>query len=134
MDTNQLRNIFRIGRVSSVNGENCTARVVFPDKENMVSAELPVLQVGSADTKGYWVPEVDTQVLCAFLPNPAGRGINQGFILGAFYSTASMPVESDPTVRSITFPDGSCIRYDNGTIEITAATAIKLSAPRIDLN
>ena len=119
MDTNQLKNMLRVGRVSSVNGTNCTARVTFPDKEGLVSAELPVLQVGSLGTRGYWVPEVNTQVLCAFLPNPSGRGINQGFILA---------------VRSITFPDGSRIRYEGGVIEISAASAIRITAPRVDIN
>lgn len=33
----------RIGKVSSVNTEKRTARVVFEDKDKMVSAELPVL-------------------------------------------------------------------------------------------
>ncbi len=134
MDTNQLKNMLRVGRVSSVNGTNCTARVTFPDKEGLVSAELPVLQIGSLSTMGYWVPEVDTQVLCAFLPNPSGKGINTGFILGAFYSTENPPPESDPAVRSITFPDGSRIRYSDGTIEIHGALAVKITAPRIDIN
>lgn len=134
MDINQLKNMLRVGRVSSVNGANCTARVTFPDKEGLVSAELPMLQIGSLSTKGYWVPEVDTQVLCAFLPNPSGKGINTGFILGAFYSTENPPPESDPSVRSITFPDGSRIRYSGGTIEIHAASAIKITAPRVDIN
>ena len=98
MDINQLKNMLRVGRVSSVNGANCTARVTFPDKEGLVSAELPMLQIGSLSTKGYWVPEVDTQVLCAFLPNPSGKGINTGFILGAFYSTENPPPESDPAM------------------------------------
>lgn len=52
MDINQIRNMLRVGRVSSVNGAACTARVTFPDKEGLVSAELPVLQVGSPSTRG----------------------------------------------------------------------------------
>ena len=39
MDTNWLRNIIRVGRVSSVNGATCTARVVFNDAEEAVSYE-----------------------------------------------------------------------------------------------
>lgn len=134
MDTNQIRNLFRVGRVSSVNGTACTARVTFPDKEELVSAELPVLQIGSLGTRGYWVPEINTQVLCAFLPNPSGKGINQGFILGAFYSTQDRPAEQNPAIKSITFPDGSRIRYEGGVIEISAASAIKITAPRVDIN
>ncbi len=134
MDINQIKNMLRVGRVSSVNGAACTARVTFPDKEKMVSAELPVLQIGSLGTQGYWVPEVDTQVLCAFLPNPSGKGMNMGFVLGAFYSRENPPPETDPNVRSITFPDGSRLRYENGIIEIHGASAIKITAPRVDIN
>lgn len=134
MDTNYIRNLIRVGRVSTVNGAACRAKVTFPDKDNSVSAELPILQIGSNGTKGYWVPEVNTQVLCLFLPNSSGKGMSDGFILGAFYSNAAPPAESDESVRSIRFLDGSFIRYNNGTITIKAASAIKLEAPRIDLN
>ena len=107
-----IRDIFRIGKVSSVNGAACTVRVTFPDKDDMVSAELPIVVVGSHGTKGYWVPEVDTQVLCCFLPNPSGRGMNDGFVLGGFYSTEDPPEESDPKVRCIKLPDGCYIKFD----------------------
>ena len=127
MDIKQIRDIFRIGRVSSVNAANCTARVTFPDKDDtagkgLVSQELPIIVVGSHGTLGYWVPEVDTQVLCCFLPNPAGTGMNEGFI-------------QDENVRSIRFPDGSFFHFDGkGTIRIHASSHLILTAPRIDLN
>ena len=134
MDTNQYRNIVRIGKISSVNGAKCRARVTFPDKENVVSDELPILQIGASDTAGYWVPEVGTNVLCLFLPNPSGHGLSAGFILGAFYTDAMPPKETDESVREIKFKDGSFIRYDNGEIAINAASHIKLTAPTIDIN
>ncbi|MBR1494884.1 MAG: phage baseplate assembly protein V [Acidaminococcaceae bacterium] len=140
MDIKQIRDIFRIGRVSSVNAANCTARVTFPDKDDtagkgLVSQELPIIVVGSHGTLGYWVPEVDTQVLCCFLPNPAGTGMNEGFILGAFYSVEDPPEDQDENVRSIRFPDGSFFHFDGkGTIRIHASSHLILTAPRIDLN
>lgn len=39
-----LKNIIRIGTVSSVNVDNRTARVNFEDKNNLVSGELKVMQ------------------------------------------------------------------------------------------
>lgn len=48
MDINQIRNMLRVGRVSSVNGAACTARVTFPDKEGLVSAEPPYCRGASA--------------------------------------------------------------------------------------
>lgn len=130
-----IRDIFRIGKVSSVNGAACTVRVTFPDKDDMVSAELPIVVVGSHGTKGYWVPEVDTQVLCCFLPNPSGRGMNDGFVLGGFYSTEDPPEETDPKVRCIKLPDGCYIRFDGaGNVHIHATGNLTLTGARIDLN
>lgn len=135
MDISKVRDVIRVGRVSSVNGTNCTAKVTFPDKDDLVSQELPIVTIGSNGTLGYWVPEVDTQVLCVFLPNPSGKGMNDGFIIGAFYSEANPPAESDPKVRCLKMPDGSFIRFDgNGTVELHAASHLVLSAPRIDIN
>lgn len=134
MDTNQLKNMVRIGIVSSVNGANCTAKVTFPDKDNMVSGDLPIIQLGANGTEGYWVPEVGTRVLCLFVPNPSGSGLNAGFVLGAYYSKTTPPAENDESVRSMRFPDGSFIRYDHGTITINAASQIILKAPVIHIN
>lgn len=134
MDTNQLKNLVRVGKVSSVNGAACRARVTFPDKDDLVSDELPVIQIGANGTEGYWVPEVGTNVLCLFLPNPTGKGMASGFILGAYYTKAKAPAEKDETVRSIKFPDGSFVKYDNGTITINAASQIILKAPTININ
>lgn len=134
MDT-RLKDVIRIGKVSSVNGERCTATVTFDDRDALVSAELPIITIGSKDTKAYWLPEVETQVLCIFLPNASGRGIDDGFILGAFYSNQDKPVESDPTVRSIKFADGSVIRYDGaGNLEIRMTGNVVVKGKNIFLN
>jgi phage baseplate assembly protein V len=134
MDTNQLKNLVRVGIVSSVNGAACRARVTFPDKDNLVSEELPVIQIGANGTEGYYLPEVGTSVLCLFLPNPAGKGMASGFILGAYYTKSKSPSETDESVRSVKFPDGSFAKYDHGTITINAASKIILKAPVININ
>ena len=100
----------------------------------MVSAELPIITIGSKQTKAYWLPEVGTQVLCIFQPNVSGSGISKGFVIGAFYSTQDAPVESDANVRSITFADGSFIRYQNGNIEINATGNVVIKGANILLN
>ncbi len=140
MDIKQIKNIFRVGLVSSVNGATCSARVTFPDKDDLdgkglVSYELPIITIGSNGTLGYWVPEVGTQVLCVFLPNPSGNGLKDGFILGAFYSELNPPEETNPNVRCLKVPDGSYIRFDGkGNIEIHATKNLILTGTRIDLN
>ena len=44
---NMIKNLIREGIVSSTNPQNCTVRVVFGDKDDGVSADLPVLVRGS---------------------------------------------------------------------------------------
>lgn len=75
-----LKELIKVGRVSSLSEQS--ARVVFPDRDDVVSYDLPVLQHGAMRTQGHWMPEVGEQVLCLFLPN----GIESGFVLGSFYS------------------------------------------------
>ncbi len=134
MDTNQVKNLIRVGRVSSVNGAACSARVTFGDKDDLVSAELPIVTFCSKETRAYWVPEVDTQVLCVFDPNVSGNGLSAGFVIGAFYSDEDAPAESDADVRGVTFADGSFIRYSNGNIEINAKGNLVLKGANITLN
>ena len=130
-----IRDIFRIGKVCDQNGKNGTVRVTFPDKDDLVSGELPVVMIGSHGTKEYHIPEVGTQVLCCFLPNPSGRGMNDGFVLGGFYSTEDPPEESDPKVRCIKLPDGSYIRFDGaGNVHIHATGNLTLTGANIFLN
>lgn len=140
MDINQVRDMFRVGKISSVNAQNCTARVEFPDKDDstgksLVSQELPIIVIGSRGTKEYHLPEEQTQVLCLFLPNPSGYGMNDGYVIGCMYSEEDKPAESDKRVRSIMVPDGSYIRFDGqGKVEIHASGHLVLTAPIIDLN
>ena len=134
MDTNILKNVLRIGKVSAVDGPSCSARVTFDEQDNLVSQWLPVLVMGSKATRGYWVPEVNTQVLCVFLPNTSGQGFKEGFIMGAFYSDVDAPAESDPDVRSVTFVDGSRVRYDHGDLEIVAKGDVIIEGRNIFLN
>lgn len=134
MDINTVKNMIRIGKISSVNGTECTARVTFGDKDSLVSAELPIITIGSKDTRGYWLPEVGTQVLCVFQPNTSGRGVCDGFVIGAFYSKVDRPPKLDADVRSIRFADGSFIRYDHGNIEINAKGTLTLRGAKININ
>ncbi len=134
MDIKQIKKMVRIGIVSSVNGETCSARVTFTDGDDMVSRNLPIIVIGSSQTKAYWLPEVGTQVLCIFLPNVSGNGFDAGFVVGAFYSCADAPVESDASVRSITFADGSFIKYAGGNIEINAKGKLVLKGAMVEIN
>ena len=97
MDLTILKNLVRVGKVSSVNTSAGTARVYFEDKGGMISGELivlrrtPKVQVVSAkvdneDGKNVnvqlsvkpWMPTVGEMVVCLYLPNSG----EDGFILG----------------------------------------------------
>jgi hypothetical protein len=107
-ELNALKNIVRIGRVSTVNAGNRTARVIFQDKANLVSGPLIVIQnqpsitvhetelkYGVLSAEGHthegeteshtheititpWLPRVGQLVLCLYLPN----GESDGFVIG----------------------------------------------------
>ena len=134
MDTNWLKNIIRVGRVSQVDGSACTARVVFGDADNNVSYDLLVLQPCAKDNAAYSLPDIDTQVVCIFLPNASGKGLNAGYVVGACYSSADAPKESAAGVKSMRFADGSYIRYANGNIEIHATGNVVITGASIQLN
>ena len=130
-----IRDIVRTGIVCDRNGAKGTVRVTFPDKEDLVSGELPVIMMGSHGTKEYHLPEEGTQVLCCFMPNPSGRGMNDGFVIGGFYSVEDPPEQTDPKVRCIKLPDGCYIKFDGaGNIAIHATGNLTLTGARIDLN
>lgn len=132
----------RIGRVSSVDPSNMTARVLFTDKDEDVSYDLPVLAMCARSNKEYHLPDIDTQVLCLFLPNTSSKGLTTGFVLGTFYSDVDTPAENGVGIKSIRFEDGSYVRYESGNIqvhaagniEITAVGNIKINGARVDIN
>lgn len=75
-----VKGLIRHGTVSSVNKTNGSARVLFPDRSNLVSNEMPVM-------KHAWPVEPGDSVLCILLPT----GNAAGFVLGAFYTSNDPP-------------------------------------------
>lgn len=71
----ELKNIVRIGTVSSVNAAGGTARVAFKSLGGLVSGPLRLLQHPPND---FWAPMVGQTVVCLYLPVYGG----DGFILG----------------------------------------------------
>jgi len=122
---NVLKNLIRIGRVSAVNPEKATARVVF-EAQGVVSYELPVLQWQTLKNKDYCLPDVGEYVVCIFLPT----GNAEGFILGAIYSEENEPPANSSDKRVITFSDGTTIEYDRSThtLSINAVGPVNIVA------
>jgi phage baseplate assembly protein gpV len=78
-----LKNLIRVGKVSSINYPAGRLRVVFEDKDGIVTDELPMLNFE------YEMPNVGEPVLCLFL----GNGITKGFVLGRYFYASDPPVE-----------------------------------------
>jgi phage baseplate assembly protein V len=115
---NLLKNTIRVGRVSAVYPERCTARVVFDDRQELVSYELPTLGRGSLFNKDYWLPDVDELVWCLFLPS----GNQQGVIIGTTFNKKDLPPEppaQGKDKRHFRFGDGTSIEYDRKSHTLT---------------
>lgn len=83
-----LKNMIRIGKVSSVNGAKGTVRVIIDDEQNIVTDELPLLSFE------YYMPDPGDFVLCVFL----GNGISHGFCLSQYFFDQNPPPISDPKI------------------------------------
>ena len=114
-----IKRLIRVGTVSSVNAAAGSVRVAFAAQDDMVTYELPVITRGSKNNKDYWLPDVDEQVLCLFLPNTSGRGVCDGFVLGTFYSSVDAPVENSGDVHAVKYGDGTIIKHDRSTGKLT---------------
>lgn len=73
---NRLGSVIRTGIVSSVDPNARTARILFRDKNNMVSGPLKI--VTREHGSSAWLPTISQAVLCVYLPD----GESDGFVLG----------------------------------------------------
>lgn len=106
---NILKNLIRVGKVSSINYQNGTVRVTFPDKDNIVTDELPYLSFE------YNMPSINDTVLCVFL----GNGIARGFCLGQFYNNNNPPVQPGEQYFYKNIYDEAYFRYDKSSKTLT---------------
>ena len=80
------KNIFRTGKVSSIDYENGMIQVVYPDKNNAVTTKLPYANFGNE----YNMPKIGEQVLVAHLSNGTSRGV----VIGGMWNKKNIPKES----------------------------------------
>lgn len=120
MDIN-MNKIIRVGNVSSTNPTDMTVRVAFSDEDNLVSDDLKVLNHGSKSSKEYYMPAVNEQVVCIFLPN----GRNTGFVIGSFFSQEdNLPSEASQDKR---------ILEHNGDLEIKCSGQVNITGSTGDV-
>lgn len=130
----ELSKYIFIGIVSQYGETPGTVIVSRPDQDDRTTAELYILSRCTKATKDYWMPDIGEAVMYILLPNASGKGPGEGFVIGAHYSSVDAPAETDTSVRSIRYKDGSYIVNNNGAIEIHASKTLKLTAPKIDIN
>lgn len=106
-----LESAFRVAVVSSTNPDKATVRVRIGDHGDLVSWDLRVLARKSSQDQDYWMPDIGDQVLCLFLP----IGLEQGFVLGSFYSTTDPPPVQSQDKRHVLFKDGTTFEHDRST-------------------
>lgn len=107
----------RIGKISSINYTDGTARVLYNDRDKAVTAELPLL------SSEYRMPQVDDFILVAHLPNGAAAGV----VIGSFWTDNSRPPEGFNGLyrKDLDKTPGVCyLRYDanTGNLQIVAPT------------
>lgn len=103
-----------------------------------------IVNRGSMVDKDYWIPDIDEQVLCLMQPNASGKGLNDGFILGSFFSAEDPQQESSADVRAVKFSDGTVVKHDRktgnltinatGDISIIAGGAVTIKGAVVKIN
>lgn len=105
-------NEIRIGRVSSVNYQLGTCRVVYHDRQDEVTREIPMLATE------YNMPEVGDMVLVLHLSN----GSSMGVILGCMWNSEHQPPEGKKGVfrKDLDHEGNSFMRCEEGVITLHA--------------
>jgi phage baseplate assembly protein V len=99
--------VYRPGIVTQIDPEKCVARVRFPDRDDIESHWLAVVQHKTLRDKVYWMPDIDEHVACMMDARD-----EEGCILGAIYSEADTPPETNPDIRRDSYADGCEWMYD----------------------
>ncbi len=99
---------FRVGFISSINPEKKTARVRFPDLDDVVSHELQILRRRSRGDREYWMYDEGEEVWCLFF----GHGLEDGLILGSTCNDEDPPPVTDPDKHHVAYKDGTFFEYD----------------------
>lgn len=110
-----LPDLIKIGEVSSVDPEKCTARVVFDDEDSLVSYDLQILQRNTYENHDYQMVHPGEDVVCLFL----GPGQEDGFIIGSLYAGEIKPPEASLDRRTVVFSDDTRVCYDRQEHKLT---------------
>lgn len=107
--------MIKTGKVSEVNYEKGTCKVVFDDLESYQSQDLQVITRKSKKHKTWDMPDLDEEVLVVFSTTSEGE---TGYIIGSFYNENTAPPATDDRVKYI-FEDGSFLEYNKELKQMT---------------
>jgi len=132
-----LSQLVRVGVVSSIDESAVTARVTFDDQDDLTSYNLSVVVKNTDKNADYWMPDIDEQVVCLFLP----LGVQQGWILGSFYDETHKPPSNTADRRVVRFGNGTTVANDRannlfsldaqGDVVVTATGTVTIKAPKV---
>ena len=130
----ESRRLISKGIVDKLIEDKHAVRVIFPDKDNLTSAELPVLTSFAAGNSSYALPQIGDVVACIFESEDDDSGA--GYVIGAFYDDKNPPKAKSVDITRIDFKDGSFIEFDRskGNLTVNCTGDIKINGRRIYLN
>jgi phage baseplate assembly protein V len=106
----------RYGYVSAYDAKRHMARIRFPDKDNLVSAWLPVGIPNTKKNKDEFHLDVDEHVFCVML----GTGLEAGTVICSIWDDKNKPPLGDQDTRRTEFEDGTTMFVDrkNHVVEV----------------
>lgn len=100
--------VLRMGYVSDFDAARKYARVMFPDKDQLVSGWLQLVVPNTLENKDEVNLDVGERVACLMM----GNGIEHGVVLGAVWDDKNTPPVGDPDIRTTAFKDGATVTVD----------------------
>ena len=107
--------LIREGKVSDINYEKGTVKVVFPGIDDFQSPDLQVTHKRTFGDKHWDMPDLDEEVLVVIPDSSEGE---TGYVLGSYYNKNSTPPANDNRFKYI-FKDGTFVEYDKSAKKIT---------------
>ena len=128
--------MYLVGIIQEIDSKAMKARVLFPDREGLVSPWMPLVVAWAQLNRAYRMPDMGEQVACFMDDN-----MESGCIVGSIYGGSETPPEESGDVTAVHFGDGTIVRHDraaktlavfcSGTVSIAAEQLITLSAPEV---
>ena len=105
----------RIGKVSSIDPEKCTAQVTFEDRDDIVTRDLHIIVPCTLHDRYYYMPDIGERVCVLLDPESPTKGV----ILGSYYADTRLPPIQDEDKTYVQFKDETLVEYDRKLHKLT---------------